>query len=453
MTSGAAHEIKNPLNSIALHVEVLKGKLEDADMSLDEISVISREITRLDRVVRSFLDFTRPVELEVHPFDLAGLVGELAGLVRPDAQSQNATVVIEAAPQSAPVRGDRDLLKQAVLNVMINGLQAMPDGGSLTLSLTRTGRDWLLSIRDEGTGIPDELREKIFQLYFTTKGKGSGIGLAMTFRVVQLHGGTIDFVSEEEGAEFRLQIPALEALPEPASAPPRRRGRIRRFVRSRAMTSLRARKPGPSGAQLLLLAAVVATFALGVGCGGRRADAAPAPPPAPVPHAAPNLNPPPGPLSEPQTRAQLPAPQAVPEGAAPPTKGPFAYEAPEVAEAPPAPKPAPAPTRPPVETPAPTPAPTTETPEPAPVPALGPLISDQQRLAYLREIDRNLEQASAALNALMGRRLSADQSEGVRRIREFMRQAREARSGDVALARTLADRARLLAEDLVRNTR
>ncbi|MCB9384804.1 MAG: hypothetical protein H6509_09320 [Bryobacterales bacterium] len=219
------------------------------------------------------------------------------------------------------------------------------------------------------------------------------------------------------------------------------------------MTSLRARNRRPFGVQALLLAAVASVLAFSAGCGGRKANAAPAPPPAPVPATAPNLSPPPGPLSEPQTRAQLPAPQAVPDGAVPPTKGPFAYEAPETPEAPPAPKPAPAPARPPVETPAPAPTPAAETPEPAPVPALGPLISDQQRLAYLREIDRNLEQTSAALNALMGRRLSADQSEGVRRIREFMRQAREARSGDVALARTLADRARLLAEDLVRNTR
>ena len=217
LTSGAAHEIKNPLNSIALHVEVLKGKLEQAELGLEEIDVISREITRLDRVVRSFLDFTRPVELELYPFDLAGLVGELASLVRPDAQSQNAHVFIESSPPSAPVRGDRDLLKQAILNVMINGLQAMPEGGTLRLNLGRAGADWLLSIRDEGSGIPEAVRDKIFQLYFTTKGKGSGIGLAMTFRVVQLHGGTIDFVSEDgEGTDFRLQIPALAALPEPA---------------------------------------------------------------------------------------------------------------------------------------------------------------------------------------------------------------------------------------------
>mgnify|MGYP001822548866 CR=1 FL=1 len=216
LTSGAAHEIKNPLNSIALHVELLKGKLEDVGLGMEEIEVISREITRLDRVVRSFLDFTRPVELEVHPFDLAGLVTELASLVRPDAERQGCSVVLEASPESAPVRGDRDLLKQAVLNVMVNGIQAMPEGGRLGLSLERSGSDWLLTIHDQGTGIPEDLREKVFQLYFTTKGKGSGIGLAMTFRVVQLHGGTIDFESEaEKGTEFRLQIPALAAFPEP----------------------------------------------------------------------------------------------------------------------------------------------------------------------------------------------------------------------------------------------
>ncbi len=216
LTSGAAHEIKNPLNSIALHVELLKGKLEDSELGMEEIDVISREITRLDRVVRSFLDFTRPVELEVHPFDLAGLLDELASLVRPDAENQGCEVVLERCPKSAPVRGDRDLLEQAILNVMINGVQAMPDGGRLTLALERSGADWLLTIRDEGEGIPADLRDKIFQLYFTTKGKGSGIGLAMTFRVVQLHGGTIEFASEPgEGAEFRLQIPALAALPEP----------------------------------------------------------------------------------------------------------------------------------------------------------------------------------------------------------------------------------------------
>ena len=189
------------------------------------------------------------------------------------------------------------------------------------------------------------------------------------------------------------------------------------------------------------------------GCAKRRADAAPTAPPAPIAKVEPVVETPPGPLSEPQTKAELPEPQAVPEGAAPAPRGPFAYEAPEVAELPAEPKPKPAPTRPATGSPAPPAEPVVEPSEPAPVPQLGPLISDQQRIALQREVDRNFEQTRAALSTLMGRRLSADQTEGVRRIREFLRQAQEARAGDAQLARSLSERARLLAEDLVKNTR
>ncbi len=210
LTSGAAHEIKNPLNSIALHLEVLRTKLSGVDVGSDEIDVIAREIERLDRVVKSFLDFTRPVELKLEDFELRGLVEELASLVKPDAGSQEVEVRVTAPADSpATVRGDRDLLKQALLNVVMNGVQAMPQGGQLDLQLERAGEEWLLRVRDEGHGIPPELRDKIFQLYFTTKQeKGSGIGLAMTFQVVQLHGGTIDFSSQVgRGTEFRIALP------------------------------------------------------------------------------------------------------------------------------------------------------------------------------------------------------------------------------------------------------
>jgi hypothetical protein len=204
----------------------------------------------------------------------------------------------------------------------------------------------------------------------------------------------------------------------------------------------------------VLLAAVTLGVLLSTsGCAKRRVDAAPAAPPVAVPMAAPALEPPPGPLSEPQTRAELPAPQDVPDGAAPDTKGPFAYQAPEITETPASPKPTPRPVRPASSEAAPATEPTVEAAAPPPVPQLGPLISDEQRQAYDREIDRNLDLARTALNSLMGRRLSSDQSEGVRRIREFLRQVEESRASDVALARNLADRARLLAEDLVRNSR
>jgi signal transduction histidine kinase len=192
---------------------VLKQKLTDDSAGSEEIEVISREIQRLDRVVKSFLDFTRPVELQVAEFDLGQLVTELASLVRLDAEAQGIQVICEPA-EEVVVRGDRDLLKQALLNVVVNGLQASSKGDMLELGLLGTDAGWLVRIKDYGAGIPEDVRPQIFQLYFSTKGgKGSGIGLAMTFQVVQLHGGTIDVVSEiGQGTEFRILMPTARVI-------------------------------------------------------------------------------------------------------------------------------------------------------------------------------------------------------------------------------------------------
>jgi signal transduction histidine kinase len=106
------------------------------------------------------------------------------------------------------VRVDDDLLKQAMLNIAVNAMQAMPDGGELRFESSATGDMAEIRISDSGPGIPPQLREKIFTLYFTTKKEGSGIGLAMTFRIVQLHDGTIDFTSEPgKGASFSIRLP------------------------------------------------------------------------------------------------------------------------------------------------------------------------------------------------------------------------------------------------------
>ncbi len=207
-------------------------------------------------------------------------------------------------------------------------------------------------------------------------------------------------------------------------------------------------------ARALLSALTAASLVAGLsGCSKRRADAAPVAPPAPLSRSAPPAQPPPGPLSEPQTQADLPPPQSVPDGAAPAQRGPFAYEASEPAATPARPPQASRPPQTVAENPAPPQPPPAEATTPAEVPQLGPLISEQQRQVYQREIDRNLDQTQAALNTLNARSLNPDQVEGVRRIREFQRQVREARETDAALARNLSERARLLAEDLVRNTR
>ena len=215
LTGGVAHEIKNPLNSIALHLEVLRAKLGDQKPDVDrEIDVISNEITRLDRVVKTFLDFTKPVDLVLTGVEAVDLAKEIATLVGPEASKRNTEVVVEAEPGAVMLRADRDLLKQALLNVVMNGVEAMQNGGRLRVEVKRAGDECVIGVSDQGGGIPPELRDKIFNLYFTTKSKGSGIGLAMTFRVVQLHNGTIDFTSEPGmGTTFWLRFPALEPAP------------------------------------------------------------------------------------------------------------------------------------------------------------------------------------------------------------------------------------------------
>ena len=209
ITSGVAHEVKNPLNAILLHVEVARSKLSRGDTDVaEQMEIISREILRLDRVVRTFLDFTRPVELQLDNVPMQDLVREIVDLARPQAAAANIRVSVRQEAGGVEVRVDRDLLKQAMLNVVFNAMQAMPEGGELRFEASASEDTAELRISDTGTGIPPELREKIFRLYFSTKKEGSGIGLAMTFRIVQLHDGTIDFTSEPgKGTTFLIRLP------------------------------------------------------------------------------------------------------------------------------------------------------------------------------------------------------------------------------------------------------
>jgi signal transduction histidine kinase len=209
VSGGVAHEVKNPLNAILLHVEVARTKLDHGDMDIaPQMEIISREILRLDRVVKTFLDFTRPVELNLSNVPLGELMAEIVELARPQAESFQIQVSVERAAAEVDVRVDHDLVKQAFLNIVVNAMQAMPEGGELRFA-SFAGEDTAeIRISDTGPGIPSELREKIFRLYFTTKKEGSGIGLAMAFRIVQLHDGTIDFTSEPgKGTTFFIRLP------------------------------------------------------------------------------------------------------------------------------------------------------------------------------------------------------------------------------------------------------
>lgn len=217
---GVAHEIKNPLNSIHLHLQMLKLEVADkAPEAHSEIEVISREIKNLDRMVVTMLDFTKPLELKFVDTDLVGLAREIAELVRPEAARKGISVETESNTETAVIRADPAFLRQAVMNVVVNGIDCMSQAGRLTIQIERRPDALLLLVTDQGPGIAPEIRDKIFSLYFTTKGRGSGIGLAMTYRIVELHNATIDFTSEVgKGTTFRFLFPcpAKPCNPDPA---------------------------------------------------------------------------------------------------------------------------------------------------------------------------------------------------------------------------------------------
>ncbi len=212
LTSGVAHEVKNPINAIVVHLELLREKMRDIDPDASRhMDIIGREIHRLDRVVQVLVDFNRPVELRLADFDLRKLIEDVTLLASPEAARQGVKLETKLGNNSLPVRADSDLIKQALLNVILNGVQAMNEGGMLNITARQQDGAASIEVHDEGGGIPPEVRDKVFNLYFTTKKTGSGIGLAMSYRVLQLHNGAIDFVTEMgHGTTFRLFLPLAD---------------------------------------------------------------------------------------------------------------------------------------------------------------------------------------------------------------------------------------------------
>ncbi len=213
ITRGVAHEVKNPINAIVLHLQLLQHKLQQVDPdSKRHMDIIGSEIHRLDRVVQILVDFTRQRELHIEEVDLRRVVEDVLLLAAPDAEAHAVHIVRDLPLEPLTVKADIDFMKQALLNVVINGEQAMPGGGTLTVTARREDNEALVAIRDQGTGIPKEVQEKIFGLYFTTRKGGSGIGLAQTYQIMQWHYGSVDFeTTEGQGTTFRLRIPLLEA--------------------------------------------------------------------------------------------------------------------------------------------------------------------------------------------------------------------------------------------------
>ncbi len=220
LTAGVAHEVKNPLNAMTIHLELLKGKLAAQGRSgdgspgstatIDHVNVIGSEIRRLDQVVQGFLKFMRPEDLRLQPVAVDTMLDEIARIVEPDASTTGVRVHVECPADVPDVQGDPGSLRQALLNLALNACQAMPQGGTLRLTGRSVSRRRVaITVEDTGAGIPLTDLPKIFDLYFTTKDGGSGIGLSMVFRTVQLHDGEIEVQSTGAGTTFRIVLPQV----------------------------------------------------------------------------------------------------------------------------------------------------------------------------------------------------------------------------------------------------
>lgn len=210
LTSGVAHEVKNPLNAMRIHLELLRTRLGPGRPDVGaNLEVIAESLQRLDRVVLGFLRFMRPQNLRVEAVDPQALLEDVARAAEAEARAAGVTIVLDAGPATPPVAADRDLIGQALANVVANAIQAMPRGGTVTLG-ARPAPAGRVAIRvsDEGEGIAPEDLDQIFRLYYTTKPGGSGIGLSLVYRIVQMHDGDIDVDSTlGKGTAITVTLP------------------------------------------------------------------------------------------------------------------------------------------------------------------------------------------------------------------------------------------------------
>jgi PAS domain S-box-containing protein len=210
LTSGVAHEVKNPLNAMMIHVELLKERLEDAGPDVKQsLEVIGGEIRRLDRVVQGFLKFMRPQELTLKPVDLNAVLQSVGALLEAESQSHGVRFVLDLDAALPAVSADEELLRQAFINILQNAVQAMSQGGAVRIRTRAEGLDWVrVVVTDQGVGIAAEDLDKIFKLYYTSKPGGSGIGLSVVYRILQLHDGTVEAKSQAgRGTAMIVRLP------------------------------------------------------------------------------------------------------------------------------------------------------------------------------------------------------------------------------------------------------
>jgi signal transduction histidine kinase len=226
LAGGLAHEIRNPLSTLSLNLDLLLEDFQNPETPRDRrvlqrLERLRPEVQRLHGILESFLRFARVQELKLEPTDLNTVVDEMRDFYEPHASTKAIVVRTKFAHDLPPVRLDRELFKQAVLNLVLNAEHAMPEGGELILTTSRGGRWVHLDVVDTGVGMTEEVRARIFDAFFSTRAGGSGLGLPTTRKIIEAHGGEIDVQSDlGKGSQFSVRLPIYERAPTDRSGSP-----------------------------------------------------------------------------------------------------------------------------------------------------------------------------------------------------------------------------------------
>jgi two-component system NtrC family sensor kinase len=217
MAASIAHEVNNPLAGVLVYTQLLTKKIAGGnipkEIALDYLSKMDSELTRSTKLIRNLLDFARQSPLTLREIELNDVVNQALDLTAHSAELQHVEVIRELAPSLPKLMADFDQLQQVCTNLILNAIQAMPEGGRLTLNTSANNSQVIIEVQDTGCGISPENMRKLFTPFFTTKekGKGVGLGLAVAHGIIQRHQGRIEVQSKEgEGTTFTIYLPLTE---------------------------------------------------------------------------------------------------------------------------------------------------------------------------------------------------------------------------------------------------
>jgi len=212
MASHVAHEVRNSLVPVNLYMSLLRRRLSDDSGSLDVLAKVEAGFTALDATVNDLLSFTAHREPQWRSFILQDLVEEIFESLAPQLEAQRIDVSLDVPPNSV-VTADREMMRRAILNLVLNSIDAMPRGGEIVVTSYQRRGGLELEIADSGPGLPEDQKGKVFDPFFTTKATGTGLGLSIVNRIVEAHGGRVTAMNcPEGGAAFTIELPPRRAM-------------------------------------------------------------------------------------------------------------------------------------------------------------------------------------------------------------------------------------------------